>query len=197
MEMTKSLYNFKVTWQPFFLRPNMPAEGIPKPEGYGPHTAGSQRLINIGKQVGIDFSYKSDRFPNTLLCHCALEYALEKDPSGKIQNDLQEKLFKCYFTDGRYPDAEVVSGLAGESGLDSGEVKSYISDAQNQAKVQKKAMEQSANGVSGVPYFIVNGQGMVSGAQEPDTFVKMFAIANEKFPLEPIGSESSQSRSFK
>lgn len=191
MDMTRESYNFKVTWQPFFLRPNMPPEGVPKPATYGPNTPGSQRLINIGKQVGIDFSYKSDRFPNTMLSHCALEYALEQDPAGKIQNELQEKLFNAYFTDGKYLGSDLVCYLAGECGLPMNKVKSFIEDPKNQDKISQKARQNSEEGVTGVPFFIINGQGMISGAQDPETLARAFEIANTKFPLKQPAASSS------
>lgn len=48
----------------------------------------SQRLIQAGKAVGVDFTYKCTRFPNTLLAHCALDFALNQDPSGEKQNQV-------------------------------------------------------------------------------------------------------------
>lgn len=173
----------QVTWQPFLLRPDMPAEGVPKPEGYGPNTPGSQRLIGIGKEVGIDFSYKSTRFPNTILGHCALEYALEKDPSGKLQNDLQEKLFQSYFSKGEFPNSDVVVRVDSECDLAGSEIRSYIENAENQRKVRQKAIQNSQGGVSGVPFFLINQQGMISGAQDPKVLVKAFETADSKFPL--------------
>lgn len=184
MHETREQFNFKVTWHPFLLRPDMPPDGVPKPSHYGPDTPGSVRLINIGKQVGIDFTYKLNRFPNTLLGHCALEYALMKDPSGNLQNDLQEKLFKSYFTDGQYPDVEVISGLAGECGFAVDEVRNYITSKDVQEKVKARALKNSADGITGVPCFILNGKAKISGAQDPETLANAFHVANEKFPLQ-------------
>ena len=185
--MTKDNCNVKVTWQPFPSRPNMPPEGVPKPENYGPNTPGSQRLIGIGKDVGIDFSYKCNRFPNTLVGHCALEFALDKDPSGKIQNQLQERLFRSYFTDGDYPSVETVTKIAAECGLVAEEVKNFIENPENQTKISQKARKNAEDGVSGVPFFVINGRGMISGAQEAKTLASAFETAHKKFPLQAQG----------
>jgi len=56
----------------------------------------SRRLIQIGKDVGIDFAYKAKKFPNTLVAHCALEYALSQDSSGKLQNTVSSA-FSTYW----------------------------------------------------------------------------------------------------
>lgn len=165
----------------------MPPDGFPKPEGYGPNTSGSQRLIRIGKAVGIDFTYKSKKFPYTVLGHCALEYALEKDPSGDIQNRLQEFLFESYFTDGEDLSSDVVVRVAENCGLSASEVKSYIENPENQSRMKEKAMKNRNEGVSGVPFFLINNQGMISGAQDADVLMKAFETADAKFPI-PQGS---------
>lgn len=158
------------------MRPEMPLEGVIKPPGYGPNTPGSQRLIAIGRENGINFTYKSAKFPNTVQSHCSLEYALEKDPTGKKQNQLQELLFETYFTDGAELCAEKISQLAAVVGLDSAEVKSFITDPDNMSKVKEKASAYSANGVNGVPAFIMNGKLTFSGAQGVENFIQMFDL---------------------
>ena len=52
----------------------------------------AQRIAKIGKEVGIDFTYKAQRSPNTVMGHCALEYALIQDPTGKKQNAVSSTL---------------------------------------------------------------------------------------------------------
>uniref|UniRef100_H2XLY6 Disulfide bond formation protein A n=2 Tax=Ciona intestinalis TaxID=7719 RepID=H2XLY6_CIOIN len=183
MKASENEYKFKVTWEPFLLRPNMPLEGIAKQGDFGPHTPGAQRLINVGRKVGVEFAFKQPRYPYTLFGHCALEFAIKKDPSGSIQTQLQESLFKSYFTDGEYPDVETVSTVAATCGLNREEVKSFISDESNLAAVKRKAAQWSANGVSGVPYFIINDCPVFSGAQEPAAFQNIFAKVAEKYPM--------------
>ena len=53
----------------------------------------SPRLKSAGASVGIDFTGKCDRYPNTLKGHALLEYAKTHN-NGALQNDLQEALFK-------------------------------------------------------------------------------------------------------
>ena len=47
-----------------------------------------------------------------------------------------------------------------------------------------KLQTHKFHGFSGVPYFIMNGQKVFSGAQGPDTIIRMFEIVSERFPLE-------------
>ena len=38
----------------------------------------------------------------------------------------------------------------------------------------EKELQDFANGVTGVPLFIIDGKHRLSGAQEPETFVQLF-----------------------
>jgi len=181
IESCKNKYNFQVTWLPFLLRPNMPEDGVQKPPQYGPNSAGSQRLIKAGQEVGIDFSYKSDKFPNTVPGHCALDYAFQQDSSGIKQNELQELLFKTYFTDGEYLSVDKVSDLAASVGFNRDEVKAFVVHPANIQKVKHKAAQFSNSGVSGVPAFFMNGAMTFSGAQDSENFEKMFDTIISKF----------------
>lgn len=185
IEECKNKYDFQVTWLPFLLKPDMPEDGVEKPASYGPNSSGAQRLRRVGQDVGIDFSYKSTRFPNTVPAHCALEYALHQDPSGRKQNELQEVLFSSYFTDGQHLSVDEVSQIATSVGLNGDEVKSYITQPSNQQRVKQQAINSSKNGVTGVPAFIMNGAMTFSGAQDSEQFKQMFDTVINK-----IGSAS-------
>ena len=50
-------------------------------------------LQKEGVEVGIDFTGKCDRLPNTLQAHALLEYAKEHD-GGSKQNEMAEALFQ-------------------------------------------------------------------------------------------------------
>merc|ERR1712136_496532 len=106
-----------------------------------------------GQPVGIDFTGLTDRFPNTMKAHCLLTYALESG-GPQVQNQLQEVLFRHYFTDGKYPD-----------------VKNLF-----EAQVRRE-VSQVSGAVTGVPYFIINGKPAFSGAQGPDVFARAFQRA--------------------
>ncbi|KAL5004386.1 hypothetical protein ScPMuIL_017842 [Solemya velum] len=177
-------YDFRVHWHPFLLRPNMPPEGAPKPEAYlkpSPNSA----LQKAGTKVGIDFTYKSTRFPNTLLSHALLDYA--KDDVTK-QNHVAELLFKKYFTDGDSLGQETILAIAEKVGLDKSGVTKHIVDPEVVENVRRKAEQWSARGVSGVPMFYMNGQRMFSGAQEVEVFKNALNMAAERFPVQTVSN---------
>ena len=57
------------------------------------------QIKEAGESVGINFTGKADRCPNTIQAHVLLEY-LKKDL--KVQNQVSEALFQVYFLNYRY-----------------------------------------------------------------------------------------------
>jgi len=160
----------KVTWKPFLLRKGIPEEG--KPKGGDPSTRVPARLKQVGQQAGIDFSGKTDRYPNTIKAHTLLQYAEEQEPIK--QNGLQEILFRHYFTDGLYPDDTNLRLAAEEAQLDVQRAMAAVADPAQRQQAEAAALKNSRSGINGVPFFFVNGQPLGSGAQPPETFVEVF-----------------------
>jgi len=170
-----------VGWKPFLLRPDMPENGKskgPPPEGRTSH-APQGRLKEAGNAVGIDFTGKTDRYPNSVKAHTLLTFA-EKSAGREKQNELQEVLFRHYFTDGRYPDEGNLQAAATEVGLDVDEAMAAVANTQLQGVAREEALEASQMGVTGVPYFIIDGKPFGSGAQPPEAFVTALTRAAAK-----------------
>lgn len=133
------------------------------------------RMKAAGKAAGIDFTGKTDRYPNSLAAHALLKFAAETSPEK--QNALQEVLFRHYFTDGLYPSEENLAAAAEEAGLDAPAARSFASSEKNQRAVADEARGISRAGVTGVPFFFVNGEPAFSGAQPPSAFVRLIEDA--------------------
>lgn len=153
--------NVEVEWSPFMLRPNEPEAGTPKPGGPGPHQVGD-RLRQVGQAAGINFTGLCPRAPNTTKAHALLTLALEV--SKDMQNQVQEILFRQYFTDGKYPDVDNLVAAAEEAGLSGTEVRAALQDRRYEETVKREAAQASHAGISGVPFFFFNGKPGFSGA---------------------------------
>ena len=168
-------YTFDVSWEPYFLRPNMPEEGIEKAPNTPDNPRVGARMKQAGASVGIDFTGKCDRAPNTMKAHCLSEYI--KDTHGtEVQNQFQEKLFEMYFTTGLYPDIDNLTALATSIGLSEDDVakaRRVLESGELEKTVASKASRFSRQ-IQGVPYFIINGEPAFSGAQNVETFVSVF-----------------------
>lgn len=173
----KSQYAFTVTWAPFLLRPSMPEEGVAKAPNTPSNPRVGARLKSAGEPVGINFTGLTDRYPNTLLAHVLLRFALEKG-GWAMQHQVSEILFRHYFTDGLYPNLENLIAAAKEAGLDNTEeVQAYLSNEDIARDVKSEALRYSRSGVSGVPFFIINNEPMFSGAQPVEKFMEAFRKA--------------------
>lgn len=161
--------NVSVEWSPFLLRPETPEEGTPKPGGPGPHQVGD-RLRQVGANAGINFTGLCPRAPNTTKFHALMAHVLETAGQAK-QNELQEVLFRHYFTDGKYPDIQNLVKAAEEVGLSGDDARSVLEDRRYEARVQQEAMQASRSGINGVPFFFFNGKPAFSGAQPPEAFI--------------------------
>lgn len=166
-------YEFEVTWAPFLLRPSMPIDGVEKAPDTPSNPRVGRRLKAAGEPVGINFTGKTDRYPNTILAHVLLRFALQKG-GWKIQNQVSEILFRHYFTDGLYPNMTNLTLAGKEAGLNAEEVKTYLNDEGNVQSVKKEALRYSRSGVSGVPFFLINGEPVFSGAQPVEKFMQAF-----------------------
>ena len=175
-QFEKALENMKdldleVNWKPFQLNPTIPEGGLDR-DSYYRNKFGSQekvdkmmtRLIEFGKKVDIDFK-KRDRIPNTRRMHSLLHAAREKG----FSNELKEAFFEAYFEKNRnLADDEVVIDIAEQFGWSREEILKIMEDEEIAYEINKEIRDVQNRGVSGVPFFIINNQYGVSGAQPPE-----------------------------
>ena len=83
---------------------------------------------------------------------------------------LARALFQAYFLEGRdIGEVDVLAAIAAEHGLDADEARRVVTDEAELAATKKEATEASAQGITGVPFFILGGRLALSGAQPPAT----------------------------
>lgn len=173
--MQQSGHDVAIKFSPFRMRPDVPADGLDEP----PRMYLDRRYVaNVqarGKEIGLDYSHKCQRVPNTLKAHVLQDYAFEL--STAKQMEVAEIIFRKYHTDGLDPtDLEVLVSAATEAGLDASEVRAILTDPTRQAATAQK-IQHNARRTGGVPTFIVNGQNIGSGAQPPAVLMRAFEVA--------------------
>jgi predicted DsbA family dithiol-disulfide isomerase len=86
-----------------------------------------------------------------------------------------EALFRAYFTEGRdIGNRQTLIDVAGEAGLDRARAEGVLNGGDG-LEAMKEAEELSRRfRVEGVPFFVVNNKITLSGAQQPDAFLKAF-----------------------
>jgi predicted DsbA family dithiol-disulfide isomerase len=174
----------KVTWHPFQLNPDMPAEGVDRDEyvkrKFGAGRAGQVygRVTAVGKQVGIPFDFtKVTRQPNTRAAHSLIALAID---SGQ-QDAMVEALFRAFFLEGKdLTSADGLSEIAVGAGLDAGDVKAFLASGNARAHIEAEDKEARKIGVEGVPFFVFNKRVAVSGAQEPEVLLDAMLEAEKE-----------------
>jgi len=161
----------------------MPEHGIlpGAPRGDGTHAPSGpywHYAIDRARALGIDMSGGVSRFPNTTLAHCLLAWAFHEHPEG--QHGLAELIFEAYYAKAIFLDLEALVALASKAGYNAEKARAHLSSKKGEAAVKAEAR---SSGVSGVPYFIINGKGVFSGAQDPATFEQEFLKASKDRPL--------------
>jgi predicted DsbA family dithiol-disulfide isomerase len=173
-----------VRWHPFQLNPDMSREGIDRKE-YRIRKFGSwERSLELDAQVaaagrgeGITFDFdRMARTPNTLDAHRIIWLAGERG----AQDAVVEALFLAYFTDGRdLSDRATLAEVAAGAGLDRDEAVELLEGDKGLDVVRAGEEQARRIGVSGVPFFVVNGKVALSGAQPPEMFRRAFEQAGE------------------
>ena len=165
-----------ITWQPFELNPNMPAEGQNVnehiTEKYGSTTAqqneSKKMMTEAGAELGFKFDYFDEmRMVNTFDAHVLLEYA--KD-FGK-QTELKMTLTKAFFSDRKDVSTKAVLKEALLSfGLDADEALAKLDDEAARSAVRDQQNYWKNMGVNSVPTIVFNRKSAVTGAQPVATF---------------------------
>ena len=181
-----------VRWHPFQLNPTMPAEGMVRRE-YRTAKFGSwersqaldAQVAAAGEAEGIAFDFaRIGRTPNTLDAHRLIALAGEQG----VQDAVVEAFFSGYFTEGRdLSDRKTLLGLAAHAGLDRRSAESLLGGDGGLESLRHAEMQARRFGVQGVPFFVINGELVISGAQQPQAFLDAFGRVSVTTPAGEAG----------
>ena len=168
-----------VRWHPFQLNPTMPKDGISRRE-YRIGKFGSwersmeldANIVAVGRQEGIHFDFdRMERTPNTLDAHRLIWLS---DKEG-IQDAVVEALFLAYFTQGRdISNQQTLIDVVAEAGMDRIRSEAALNSDEGMDAIKEAGDHARRLHVDGVPFFIINNELTLSGAQSPDAFLAAF-----------------------
>jgi predicted DsbA family dithiol-disulfide isomerase len=175
-----------IVFHPFLLDPSLPREGVDLRErlaskfGANPESMFG-RVEQAAKESGIPLDFaKVRRMPNTLKGHTLLRHLAESDDGARTQPKLARALFSAYFLEGKdIGDDTVLVAIAKDHGLSEESARALLADEAELAKTLAEARSASQQGISGVPFTIVNQRLAVSGAQPVEVFAQAFAQARK------------------
>lgn len=133
-----------------------------------------QHVTDTAASVGLDYHFEQVQHTNTLKAHELLHFA---SAHGK-QSELQERLMRAYFTEGRHigRDADLAD-LAADIGLDREEALHALANGTYGEAVRDDIRTAMQLGITGVPFFVIDGTFGISGAQPPEVFAEALAKA--------------------
>jgi predicted DsbA family dithiol-disulfide isomerase len=174
-----------VRWRPFQLDETIPEEGLDR-QTYMRRKFGDlsrladvhQRLVSYGAEVGAAYDFDAIlRAPNTLKAHRLIRWAGE---AGR-QDEVVELLFRAYFEQGKdIGDVAVLAEIAAAGGLDGEDARRRLTTDEDveAAKVEIESWRRA--GVTGVPFFIIDGKLALSGAQSVDVLTSAIVEAQNR-----------------
>lgn len=172
-------YEFDVEYHPFELNPSMPIEGANQKMYLTKKFGSAQRYEQITQHVtevaateGLRFDFsKQEVAPNTRAMHAIIAFAKTK---GK-QLETKEAYLKAYFTDGvDLSNPHNILAIAESVGLKKEEVRDVVSNPKALEQIAVAENHMQKLGISGVPFYIINNQHGLSGAQPTDVFKDVF-----------------------
>ncbi len=185
----------EVVWRAFELDPRAPAvvsgdhaERIAKK--YGRSRAQveemTRNITGLAAAEGIAFQLERSRSGNTFDAHRILHLAGERG----VQDAVKERFFRGYMTEGEaIGERDVLVRLAAEAGLDAEEVRGVLASDQYARDVREEEAAAQRIGISGVPFFVIDGKLGISGAQPADVILRALDEAWAKVEKENRGTD--------
>ncbi len=171
--------DIEIEWKSFQLNPDMKTNPQKNINEYLAEHKGisisqvkqmNDRVTAMAKEVGLYYDFDNAVVANSFdahrLSHLAKKY-------GK-QPELEEQLFKAYFTDGENTaDHDTLLRLGTEIGLDGDEIRRMLRSDEYSNAVHVDAYEAQQVGARGVPFYVFDNKYAVSGAQPSRFFLQV------------------------
>lgn len=172
-----------VVWRSFELDPNAPrlrqeppAERLAAKYGISLEDAkrANWQMTARAMQEGLEYNLDQAKSGNTFDAHRVIHLAAE---SGR-QDGMKERLLKAYFQEAEaIGEPGVLQRLALEVGIDEVSVADVLNSDTYAAAVRADEAQASALGITGVPFFLVDGSVGIEGAQPAETFLEVLKNA--------------------
>ena len=169
----------EIEWKSFQLDPEMDnKEGLNVHEYLGKRKGGTaadgkrmnDSMTAAAAEVGLQYDFDKGIINNTINAHRLLHWAKE----AGLQNELKERIFKAYYTEGiDTADIGELVRLAEETGLDPVQARKVLEENLYVKEVLQDQQEAAQLGVQGVPFYVFNRKYAVSGAQPSEVFAQV------------------------
>lgn len=172
----------ELAWRPFLLNPDMPRNGMARPDYVVRKFGGEERarrlygsITEIGRAEGVAFRFdRIARTPSSVDAHRLVRFAARQGSADA----LVEALFTSYFTEGEdIGSTNVLCAVGASCGLDPVPVRRFLNSEEDTDAVFAENLRAHRLGINGVPCFVVGGRHAIAGAQEPEVIERLLDVA--------------------
>ncbi len=151
------------------------------------------RVTGVAAEAGLEYRFDLLRHTNTVKAHELLHAAKAQ---GR-QHEMAERLMAAYFTEGRHIGrVDDLVALATEVGLDASDTRDALASERHLPDVRADQAQAAAFGITGVPFFVIDGTYGISGAQPPEAFAQVARqVWNERRAPETGAAETADAAS--
>lgn len=129
-----------------------------------------QQVTGVAKNAGLEYRFDLLQYTNTVKAHELLHHAKAKG----VQHEMKERLMTAYFMEGKHVGRiDDLVELAVSVGLDADETRTALAENTYLPAVHQDQAQARAYGIQGVPFFVIDGQYGISGAQPPEAFANV------------------------
>ncbi|MDB5109762.1 MAG: DsbA family oxidoreductase [Mucilaginibacter sp.] len=168
----------EIEWKSFQLNPNLKTDPAINITQYLADVKGwtteyaqqlNDRVTEMAAGEGLTYDFEKAVVANSFDAH-RLAHLAKKHGLG---DQAEEALFKAYFTEGKnIADHGDLTELGMSIGLEENEIKHTLESDTYAGDVKHDIAEAGYLGISGVPFFVMNGKYAVSGAQMVPVFLE-------------------------
>ena len=161
----------QINYRTFYLNPNLPPQGQDFKATMLAKGGGAVDLEQFfaapraaGARAGLVFNFEDiTRAPNSTLSHQLINLTAPEERAAMI-----DAVYAAYFEHGRdIGDLDTLLDIAAAQGLDREETRAQLAAGAGLETVYDDLAFARHNGISGVPFFVINNQYAFSGAQPP------------------------------
>jgi predicted DsbA family dithiol-disulfide isomerase len=176
----------EIVWRSYELNPNAPPvrdgsslERIARKYGMTLEEAGRryQHITDLAAAEGLDYHLDRARWGRSFDAHRLLHLARDRGIEGAVK----ERFLAGYLQEGvAIGLPEALAPLAVSAGLDADEVAAVLSGDAYSDDVRADEERAVEIGITGVPFFVIDGRFAIPGAQDPETILAVLERAWEK-----------------
>lgn len=167
----------EIRWHSFLLDNTIP------PQGYdfrsfmqtrkGIKIEELERMFDYTRQVGEAAGVKLDFDKISLAVNTTKSHQLIALAPNHIKNTIVEAIYKAYFSDGlNISDIDLLVTIGTEAGMDAAQTRQQLSSDAALNTVIAESTFARLNGITSVPFFIINNQIRVDGSHSVEVFLQ-------------------------